>query len=236
MNIAYYISGHGFGHISRSYEIIKYILDNSKSNRIFVNTTRKDFVKEEREGLTFRNVAVDVGMIQLSSISLNVPKTLDAIFEFEKNKTNTIEKEIDFLEKENIDCIISDSSSLPFLLASTLKLPSYFVGNFTWDFIYRNYNKFDLYFDKYANDLAMEYNLCDFGFILPFHCPTDSILKKKNIGIVGRKSNATKGSVRSAIGFTPDKEYFLFSFGAYGISDQFHCENLKENQRIVVSG
>ncbi|MBP7282385.1 MAG: glycosyl transferase [Leptospiraceae bacterium] len=236
MNIAYYVSGHGFGHISRSYEVIKYFLEKEENCRIFVNTTRKDFVKEQRERLFFRDVAVDVGMVQLTSISLDVSKTLEAIFEFEKEKSNLVEKEISFLQEEKIDCIISDSSSLPFVFAAKLNLPSYFLGNFTWDFIYQNYVKNNSYFQKYSNDLREEYALCKLGFILPFHCPMDSILRKKNIGIIGRNSFLEREEIRRLIGFSPEIEYFLFSFGAYGISAKFHFENLQENQRIVVSG
>ena len=186
MNIAYYISGHGFGHISRSYEVVKYLLENAPLEKLFINSMRKDFIKDKKENLVFREVSVDVGMVQLSSISLNVEKTLEAIFEFEKGKQKIIESEIEFLRKEKIDSIISDSSSLPFLLADTLKLPSYFVGNFTWDFIYDNYAKDDPYFKEYSNILRREYSLCKLGLILPFHCPMTSLPKKINIGIFSK--------------------------------------------------
>lgn len=236
MNIAYYVSGHGFGHISRSYEVVKFLLEKKEVDKIFLNTTRKDFIKDKREKLNFRDIQVDVGMIQLSSISLDVPKTLDAILDFEKGKKQIIEQEIAFLEKEEIDCIISDSSSLPFLLADKLNLPSYFVGNFTWDFIYQNFIQIDSYFQKYATILREEYSLCQFGFILPFHCQMNAIPRKKNIGIVGRKSNVDRNTIRDKIGFVDKNRYYLFSFGAYGISEQLNFGNLRDNEWIVVSG
>ncbi len=236
MNVAYYISEHGFGHISRSYEVIKYFRENAPIDNLFINTTRKDFVKDKTDNLIFREVSLDVGMVQLSSISLNVEKTLEAIFEFEKNKAALIESEIDFLKKEKIDCIISDSSSIPFLLADKLNLPSYFIGNFTWDFIYDNYSKDHPYFKDYSDTLRKEYSLCKLGLILPFHCPMDSIPNKKEIGIIGRRSLKDRDSVRESLGFTDKNRYFLFSFGAYGISDTLGFKNLKENEWIVISG
>ncbi len=236
MNIAYYISGHGFGHISRSYEVIRYLHENASIVKLFVNTTRKDFVKDKKENLIFRDISVDVGMVQLSSISLNVEKTLEAIFEFEKSKTVIIESEIDFLKKEKIDCIISDSSSLPFVLADKLQLPSYFIGNFTWDFIYNNYSKDHSYFATYSNALRKEYSLCKLGLILPFHCPMDSIPYRLEIGIIGRASLKNRDNIRESIGFTNKNRYFLFSFGAYGISDSLGYQNLKDNEWVVVSG
>lgn len=236
MNVAYYISGHGFGHISRSYEVVKYLQENAPIEKLFINTTRKDFVKDKTDNLIFREVTVDVGMVQLSSISLNVEKTLESILEFEKNKNSLIESELAFLETEKIGCIISDSSSLPFLLADKLSLPSFFIGNFTWDFIYDNYTKDNSYFGSYANILKKEYSLCHFGLILPFHCPMNSIPRKKEIGIIGRRSLEDRQTVRDRIGFTDKNRYFLFSFGAYGISDSLGFENLKDNEWIVVSG
>ncbi|HNB99272.1 MAG TPA: hypothetical protein PLS71_13585, partial [Leptospiraceae bacterium] len=74
MNIAYYVSGHGFGHISRSYEIILALLEHKKVDKIFVNTTRKDFVKDKKENLVFREIATDVGIIQEKSISMDLEK------------------------------------------------------------------------------------------------------------------------------------------------------------------
>lgn len=236
MNLAYYVSGHGFGHISRSYEVIKYLRDKAPIDNLYVITTRKDFVKDKRENLIFRDVNLDVGMIQLSSISLDINRTLEAIYDFEKNKSTLIESEIDFLQSEKIDCIVSDSSSLPFLLAKKLSIPSYFLGNFTWDFIYDNYKKENSHFGKYAGVLREEYSLCDFGFILPFHCPMNSILKKTEIGIIGRRSVRDREEIRNDLGFTNNNKYFLFSFGAYGISSELGYHNLKENEWIVVSG
>ncbi len=236
MNIAYYISGHGFGHISRSFEVIKYLCENAPISKLFVNTTRKDFIKDKTENLIFREVSLDVGMVQLSSISLNVEKTLEAIFEFEKIKATLIESEIDFLKKEKIDCIISDSSSLPFLLAEKLNLPSYFIGNFTWDFIYDNYSKDHPYFKDYSNVLRKEYSHCKLGLILPFHCPMNSIPKRVDVGIIGRRSSKARREIRDSLGFADKNRYFLFSFGAYGIPDTLGFRNLKENEWIVVSG
>ena len=236
MNIAYYVSGHGFGHISRSYEVVKYLLEKKEVSRIFINSTRKDFIKDKKENLIFRDVAVDVGMIQQTSISLDVPKTLEAIFEFERIQKQIIEQEISFLKQEKIDLVISDSSSLPFVIADKLDLPSYFVGNFTWDFIYQNYINVSHHFQRYANSLREEYALCKFGFILPFHCPMHSIPKKKNIGIVGRKTSLDRQTIREMVQFSPENKYFLFSFGAYGISEELDFGNLQDNEWIVVSG
>lgn len=237
MNIVYYVSGHGFGHISRSYEVIQALNKESRVEKIFVTTTRKDFVKEKKEKLTFRDIATDVGMIQEISINLDLEKTIDAIQTFERKKKELIESEIEFLEKEKIDIVISDSSSLAFVIADRLKLPSYFIGNFTWDFIYENYREKYSFFSDYSNLIKNEYSLSSFGFILPFHCPMDSIPRRKNIGIIGRSPRRSREVVRDSIGFTKDKKYFLFSFGAYGIPESYlNYENLEDDEWIVVSG
>jgi len=237
LNIAYYVSGHGFGHISRSYEIILALLEHKKVDKIFVNTTRKDFVKDKKENLVFREIATDVGIIQEKSISMDLEKTIDAIEKLQKNKKEIIESEIEFLKKEKIDIVFSDSSSLPFAFANKLNIPSYFIGNFTWDFIYQNYTKQYSFFKDYVKLIRDEYSLATFGFILPFHCPMDYIPRKKNIGIIGRSPKRNRKEIRESIRFSEQNQYFLFSFGAYGIPESdLSYMGLKENQWIVVSG
>jgi hypothetical protein len=236
MNIAYYISGHGFGHISRSYEIIKYFLDHKKDLRIFLRTTRGSFIKENRENLIVHPVQTDVGMYQKNSISLDIEKTLFELKELEHKKESICKQEIEFLKKENISYLISDSSSFPFVFSNELKIPSAFIGNFTWDFIYSAYSNEYPEFNFFIQTIANEYKLADKGLFLPFTCPMKNFTKYKNIGMIGRKPNLKKEEARKKYSFQKEAMYILFSFGAYGLEVPFQFENLPENYFIVVSG
>lgn len=237
MNIAYYISGHGYGHISRSYEVIRKLLDLGQVEKLFLCSSRVDFIDDKSRNLFLRKQSTDVGIVQDNSISMDIDKTLEKIHDFENNEKELIEQEKKFLSNEQIDIVVSDSSSLPFVPAKELGIKTVFIGNFTWDFIYKYYSKHDPMFGNFAYHLKQQYQLCDKGLILPFHCPIDSIQNKIEVGLLGRKPTKDRETSRRHCRFSDDNYYFLFSFGAYGLDeDNFEFDNLPENYKIVVSG
>ncbi|MBE7411147.1 MAG: glycosyl transferase [Leptospiraceae bacterium] len=237
MKIAYYVSGHGFGHISRSEIIIRELLKSPKVEKIFLTTKRKNFIQEKLERVEVREKNLDPEMVQNSSISLDIGKTKNAILEFEIKKEKLKEEEKLFLRENSVDLVVSDSPSLPFPIARDLGVFSVFIGNFTWDFIYKNYEKHDEFYQSYANSIAKEYSFCDLSFVLPFHCPMDSLPVKKNVGLVGREPTLSRKEVRKILHFREDLKYFLFSFGAYGIRESdLRLDLLKQDYRIVISG
>jgi len=236
LKIAYFVSSHGFGHISRSFEIIKEFLQNNFKVQLY--TGRLEFLESYKHPhLHTINLQTDVGIIQNNSIDMDLGKTKEALISFDKKREGLLKIMEDELSLFSPDFILSDSSSLPFVVAYKMKIPAYFVGNFTWDFIYNHYSNVDIYFRDQAKKLSMEYNLCTTGYILPFHCPIDSISKKENIGLVGRKPKRTRRDVRESLGFDDNYKYLLFSFGAYGLDpSMFKFENLNPSYKIVISG
>ncbi len=236
MILAFFVSGHGFGHISRSLEIIKELLNHCVSVHLF--SSRLEFLDGFRHSnLKVYSLATDVGIIQTNSIDMDLEKTKKSLELFEINKEN-----LKSLLRSNLldispDLVVSDSSSLPLAVSHRLKIPCFFLGNFSWDYIYNHYSSRDSFFGEVAKILESEYNLCDRGFILPFHCPTDSIPICEYTGLIGRKPQRNRGEVRSQLGFLDSKKYILFSFGAYGLDPSlFAFENKHPNIEIVISG
>jgi UDP-N-acetylglucosamine:LPS N-acetylglucosamine transferase len=237
VKVAYYVSGHGFGHISRSFELIKVLLAHPEILEVHLISTRNSFVKERHSKLFFREAKTDVGMVQNNSISIDVLKTLEELEGFIKNKPTIIESELRYLRHHKIDRIISDSSSLPFLLATKLNIPSFFVGNFTWSSIYSHYSGYDKKFLEHANILSEEYFFARAGLILAFSMPIDCISNQIPVGVVGRKPNLPKAELRKRFGMREDTTYFLLSFGAYGLEDtKIEFEKLPSSYVPVVSG
>ncbi|NCN09357.1 MAG: glycosyl transferase [Leptospira sp.] len=219
MKILYYVSSHGYGHISRSYEIIRKLISSSAIHSVTIASQRIDFIKEKSEKIYFRNIAIDVGVHQKDSLSLDVDLTLNKLEEFEKNKNALLEAEAKFAVQEDFDLIISDSASLPFVIGVEAKIPTIFIGNFTWDFIYSNFAKYNPNYSVISNIIKVEYSFATSAFLLPFTCPIDGFLEIEKVGLVGRKSLLSKKEARTKFKFKTDIKYFLFSFGAYGLKD-----------------
>lgn len=124
------------------------------------------------------------------------------------------------------------------MVADKIKIPSLFVGNFTWDFIYSGYAKESPVFERTAKILYEEYYHATFGLLLPFACPAPSLAEQKQIGLVGRKPYLNKEAAKELFQLPKDKTHLLFSFGAYGVeTSRFHWERFDpEKYTIVLSG
>ncbi|TGK05185.1 glycosyl transferase [Leptospira langatensis] len=246
IKISAYISGHGFGHISRSLEALSNILLLRPDWSVRIISPRgEEFARSlDDKGLwgrvkdrfSFESEKPDVGIIQRDSLGMDLEATKSEIEIFRKNKESFLDKQTKSLRAETPDLIWSDSSSLPFCLSSSLHIPSLFLGNFTWDFIYSKYE--DPIFRSFSQELKEEYENCDLGLVLPLSCPITSIRNTREIGLLGRKPNLDKESARRYYGFEEGIQYYLFSFGAYGIDPtQFDWKNWDPSKkRIVVGG
>ncbi|ASV11143.1 sugar kinase [Leptospira santarosai] len=247
MKITYYVSGHGFGHISRSMEIVLHLLRSFPDLEIDLVTVRENFLStlslsEEDSNnlkrLRVRNKTVDVGMIQKDSLSIDIGATVETIKEFDLQKRYIQISEIDSCLDFETELIISDSASLPFMIANKINIPSLFVGNFTWDFIYSGYSKESPVFERTAKILYEEYYHATFGLLLPFSCPAPSLADRKQIGLIGRRPYLNKKAAKEFFQLPSNKIHLLFSFGAYGVeTSRFHWECFdSEKYTIILSG
>ncbi len=237
MRIYYYVSGHGFGHISRTSVILEKLILQPEIDQIHLISSRIDFIKWNHAKLIKRNQVLDTGVFQKDSLSLDVKKTKEALQSFEKEKNFLLKLESDYCTKHNIDLIITDAGSFPITLAIEVGIPSIFIGNFTWDFIYQNYGEEDPYFAIISDLIRTEYTFATEALFLPFTCPMPSFLESTAVGMVGRKPTMSKSEARKLYGFSDDIIYILLSFGAYGLKGfEMDWKNLPSHIRLVASG
>jgi hypothetical protein len=200
-------------------------------------SSRSSFIDWEDVKLKKRELNLDVGVFQKDSLSLDIDKTKITLQNFEKNKNSLLISEADYCKKHNIGLILTDAGSLPIVLAVEVGIPSIFIGNFTWDFVYENYGKNDPYFFQIAELIRTEYSFATEALFLPFTCPMPPFLEATSVGMVGRKPNLSKVSARKLLEFSDDITYILLSFGAYGLSGfEMKWEKLPKNMRFVASG
>jgi hypothetical protein len=237
LNLYFYVSGHGFGHISRTSVTLKKLLALPEIESIHLISSRVHFIDWEDPKLIKRNLTFDVGVYQKDSLSIDVTKTKIALQELERNKSTFIAEEAKYCKVNDIDLILTDAASLPIVFALEAGIPSIFIGNFTWDFIYENFGKYDSYFFDISNIIKAEYSFVTEALLLPFTCPMPHFLESKNVGLVGRKPKLSKEESRKLLGFSDDTKYILLSFGAYGLTDfQMNWNKLDKGIKLVASG
>lgn len=147
MKIVYYITGHGFGHATRSIGLIECLLSHNNMVDV-VSSLNPSFFSHLP--ITCHRRELDVGAIQVDALHVDPIATLrsynDAI---DKNMPYLIDCETQFLRNGNYNLVLIDATPIACAAAANCNLPCIIVSNLTWDEIYREI------FQKIKDSLAL---------------------------------------------------------------------------------
>lgn len=145
-HIGYYITGHGFGHATRSIAIILKLLSLRIYRITIVSAMKPEFFKvnlrlsdDDSSGdVTVIQKVLDTGAIQEGPLKMNPLATLETYYDtVYKNKSFLIAEELEYIKKQQFDLIITDTTALICKIGKLASVPSIILSNFTWDFIYK---------------------------------------------------------------------------------------------------
>lgn len=141
MNIAYFISSHGFGHASRASAIMEAIYDRDPQIRfeIFTGTPEWLFRDAYLTNYQYHDGAVDVGLVQRSPMEHDLPKTIEAVTKYIDSIPVKAEKIAAELKALDVRTVVCDISPLGIIAGKKAGLPVILFENFTWDWIYEIY-------------------------------------------------------------------------------------------------
>lgn len=138
MYLAFYISSHGFGHMTRCLAIIEYILKMSEYN-IYIACDKKqnDFAKvylsKFKDRIIYNDLETDIGLInKINSLEVDKLELEKKLTSFISRWDDIIDKECEFLKMLNIKSVISDISPIGCIVGKKLNLPTIFISNFSW--------------------------------------------------------------------------------------------------------
>lgn len=220
--IAYYITPHGFGHAVRSLEVIRLLMDLDSGVEIFLVSDIPDFLVEQNVGrpLPFRRKRLDVGLVQQDSIRFDLPATLKALQDLYENRENLIAGEAEFLHSQGIQLVVADVPSLAFHAASRSNIPALGLGNFTWDWIYRDYASADPAWEPIVEWIREGYRLCSLFLQLPMHgdcsvCPT-----LRDVPLITRRVGRTREETRRILSCDSKLKAYLIAFSHLDLDDE----------------
>lgn len=171
MYIGFYISSHGFGHMTRCLGIMENILKASNYNLYIVcNKKQNDFARiyleKYKDRIIYKDLVTDIGLVNKEN-SLEVDKLLlqQQLLEFTSSWEDVVNDEYDFLKNLNVKCIVSDISPIGTLVGNKLKLPVVLITNFTWVEQYEYIGIDESIIDKYRQAYSyvtkfIKYDLC----------------------------------------------------------------------------
>jgi UDP:flavonoid glycosyltransferase YjiC (YdhE family) len=215
VSVVYYISGHGFGHASRSIEIINALIDRRPDLRIVIRSAVAPWLvsRTARPGVTLSPAEVDTGVVQLGSLNLDAKASIERASAFMSTFDQRVATEVAFLREHGATMTISDAPALGVAAGRAAGLPAIAAGNFTWDWIYDHYQG--------GHDVARQigeiYQQTTLALRMPMHGGFETMPKVVDIPFVARRARRDPGEVRDALGIPRDRRVVLTSFGGYGV-------------------
>src|SRR5882672_1676860 len=136
--IAYYITGHGFGHARRSVEVVRELLRLRQDVTVYFRTTANPAIFEELSGskIQLERVELDPGAIEKDLFTIDHEATIAAARAALARREQMNAREVSFLWGEKIELILSDIPFLAGNIAEAAGIPIIGITNFTWDWIY----------------------------------------------------------------------------------------------------
>jgi hypothetical protein len=218
----FYISGHGFGHASRSIELIRTLLDKQPGLRIAVRTQAPKWLFDVAQiAVTYQAFDADVGMTQRDSITIDVAETAKRAADFYRDFDRRATDEGASLTSANADLVLGDIPPLAHAAAARAGIPSIAIGNFTWDWIYEDYETFERDAPGVIQAIRDAYATATRALRLPLHGGFETFREIVDIPLIARRSARSRSDTRRLMHIPGDRPFALASFGAYGLDIPF---------------
>lgn len=214
-SIAYYITAHGYGHGSRSCDIIRAI--NKLYPHVMVHIVTRlpeSFLSSQigNNGNPVRSRSFDVGMVQIDSIRVDVDATLTLVEQLCAARQELIAEECAFLKEKNIRMVVADIPAIPIEAAARLGIPSMAVGNFSWDWIYSGFLSRDPRWQPVVNIFREAYAKTDLLLRMPFCDAMGAFPRVEDIPLVAVPGKGQREKIAQITGCNPKAKWILLSF------------------------
>jgi len=225
--IAFYISGHGFGHASRQVEIINALAVRCPRVRVLVRSSVARWLLERTIVFPFEldERPCDTGIVQIDSLHLDARATIARAAAFYRTIDERAEAEAARLRERRVDFVVCDAPPLACAAAARAGLPSVVIANFTWDWIYEAYTEHLHEAPDLIPAIRAAYSHASAAWRLPLHggfaafdpahgAPAGALV---DVPFVARHSTRTRETTRARVGLPQRTRLVLPSFGGYGI-------------------
>jgi L-arabinokinase len=217
--IVFYVSGHGFGHASRTIEVINAVLARRPETRIGVRTSAPRWLFDitVKGKVAFSTLECDTGVVQADALTLDEADTIRRAAAFHSDLVTRAASETRVLRELGAGLIVGDIPPLAFAVGAAAGIPSIGLGNFTWDWIYSEYPRVRLA-PSLLPTIRGAYTKAFMGLRLPMSAGFESFSNIKDIPFIARHSTRSREEVCKILKLPADKPLLLMSFGGLGLS------------------
>ena len=218
MTVAFYISGHGFGHASRQVEIINAFGARHPEVQVFVRSAAARWLLERTIRVPFEldPRPCDTGVVQIDSLRLDAGETIAAAADFYATFDRRAEDEARLLRERDTRLVIADAPPHGCEAASRAGSPSVVVSNYTWDWIYAGYGEYLHLGPAVIPTIQQAYRQASAAWRLPMYGGFEAFDRIVDVPFVARHARHTRQDTRRALQLPLDARLVLPTFGGYG--------------------
>ena len=213
MNIAYFISPHGFGHAARASAVMAVLreIEPAIHFEVFTRVPRWFFDDSVAGSFTYHSLLTDIGLVQETALREDVAKTVESLDRFLPFDSRSIDRLADRLTRSKCNLILCDIAPLGIAVGQAARLPSVLIENFTWDWIYQPYTRDDHRIQKHAAYFAGLFRAAD------YHVQTEPICLRRfadlRTGPVSRAPRTPRRRTRERLGIPGRAKAVLITMG-----------------------
>jgi len=233
-----YPSGHGFGHASRDFEVLRAMHQIDPTVQIHLRTTVAEwFVKSGMREVpwTMSCPSLDVGIRQRDSLTQNIDETLASCLDLLSRRETLLDEERAFLRASGADVVLSDIPAIPLAAAAEENIPAVAMSNFTWSWIYDDLSVQTPALRQVSAAFARDYARADLFLRLPFHggeAVSRIFPRAEDVPMVARHGTHSARHTRRCLGLDEARAVVLVSFGGLGPA-HFDWRHLARLQRYL---
>lgn len=240
INIAYFISPHGYGHAARAAAVMAALqtLDPAIHFHIFTRVPECFFQASMDENrFTWYSLKTDIGLVQSSALSEDLNQTvavLNTFLPFDQVLTGQLTNQLTQLACQLVLC---DIAPLGIKVAEQAGIRSVLIENFTWDWIYQGYldsapglHKAITYLQTYIH--AADYHIQTQPFCHPYN---DADL---TVNPVSRKPNLSIEETRAQLEIPDEASMVLVTMGGIPEKNYQFLQRVQAQNSVycVISG
>jgi len=232
MKIAYFITPHGFGHAARAAAVMNSLnsLHNNLEFELITEVPAWFFVNSGITNCNYSNLLTDIGLVQKSALEEDLEQTIIRLNDFLLFGDNHIKSVSNKLKESDCMLVICDISTLGIICAQDAGIRSVIIENFTWDWIYSQYEHEDKSLGRHVEYLNQIYRSVDYIIKTKPFC-----LQSRNDLItnpVSRKPRSGPAETKKLLNIPESKKVVMITMGGIEFEYNF-LENLKSNRDTI---
>jgi len=216
--IAAYISSHGFGHVTRSSEVLRAVRELRPDLALtIVSAAPEDLFRSAiGDPVDVRGEECDVGLVQRGALTIDAEASAERLEAFLATWDERVEREAEWLRSSGADLVYGDIPPLAFEAAARAGLPSVALGNFSWDWIYAHFARHAPRLAAGARWAADAYRKASLLMRLPFAGDMGVFPCAEDVPLVARRPTLETTEARRRITRDP-RAIVVLSFGGHGL-------------------